>query len=111
VGIGNFGAIAVGASQFEGIQITLVRPSTEHRACTNSTNGCFAQSQLQMGPVERIGALGWVQNGKDARAPEAIFQHFPIISNLNLGLQKELGLWDGFRMGKTHAPTKRFSNY
>jgi len=56
-----------------------------------------------MGPVERIRALGWVQNGKDARTHEAIFQHFPIISNLNLGLQKELGLWDGFRMGKTNT--------
>jgi hypothetical protein len=27
-----------------------------------------------MGPVERIRALGWVQNGKDARAHVAIFQ-------------------------------------
>jgi len=48
-----------------------------------------------MWPVERIRDLGWVQNGNDARTHEAIFQYFPIISNLNLGMQKELGLWDG----------------
>jgi len=47
-----------------------------------------------MGPVERIRALGRVQNGKDARTHEAISQYFPIISNLNLGLHKELGLWE-----------------
>jgi hypothetical protein len=49
-----------------------------------------------------LGLLGWVQNGKDARNHKP-YQKLKIAINLKLGLQKELGLWDGFRLGKTHT--------
>jgi hypothetical protein len=46
-----------------------------------------------------LGLLGWVQNEKDARNHKP-YQQLKIAINLKLGLQKELGLWDGFRLGK-----------